>query len=144
MSGKAAAPRRSGGDLLVPGAALVASLALVWFATHTIGAVLSFMAGLAALAGAGWALTRRTVAPIEAEYAMPDWSVTVAAIGRSDAAVAVTDRAGRMVCANPKYQDWFTAAAAPPRLALDNMSLERLAKAGRSAWRDGQGAAYQE
>ena len=141
MSAKAATPRRSGGDWLAPAAGLVASLVLVWFAAHTIGAVLAFAAGLAALGGIAWALTRRTAAPTEAEYAMPDWSVTVAAIDRSDAAVAVTDRAGRLVCANRKYQDWFTAGAAPPRLALDNMSLERLAKAGRSAWRDGQGSA---
>ncbi len=125
----------------MPGAALVASLVLVWFATHTLGAVLAFVAGLGALGAIAWALTRRTAAPADTEYAMPDWSVTVAAIERSDAAVAVTDRAGRLVCANVRYQTWFTAAAAPPRLALDNMSLERLAKAGRSAWRDGQGSA---
>ena len=141
MSGKAAAPRPTGADWLVPGAALVASVALVWLATHTFSAMLAFVAGLAALGGVGWALTRRTSAPAETEYAMPDWSVTVAAIERSDAAVAVTDRAGRLVCANAKYQVWFTANAAPPRLVLDNMSLERLAKAGRSAWRDGQGSA---
>ena len=133
--------RRPGSNWLVPGAALLGSLALVWLATRSIGAVLAFAAGLVALGGIGWALTRRTAVPAEAEYAMPDWSVTVAAIERSDAAVAVTDRAGRLVCANRKYQDWFTAGAAPPRLAVDTMSLERLAKAGRSAWRDGRGTA---
>ena len=141
MSSSAAQPRRSGGDWLVPGAALLVSLALVWLATRSVSAVLAFAAGLVALAGIAWALTRRTVAPAETEYAMPDWSVTVAAIDRSDAAVAVTDRAGRLVCANRKYQDWFSAGVAPPRLAVDNMSLERLAKAGRSAWRDGKGNA---
>ena len=135
------AERRSGGDLLVPGAAIIASLALVWLATRSAGAMLAFLAGLGALGGIGWALTRRTAAPAEPEYAMPDWSVTVAAIERDDIAIAVTDRAGRLVCANRKYQDWFTAGAAPPRLALDNMSLERLAKAGRSGWRDGHGSA---
>ena len=141
MSSRAVTSRRLGADWLVPGAALVASLGLVWLAAHTVGAVLAFLAGIAAIGAIAWALTRRSAAPAETEYAMPDWSVTVAAIERSDAAVAVTDRAGRLVCANGKYQDWFTASAAPPRLALDNMSLERLAKAGRSAWRDGQGSA---
>ncbi len=141
MSGSAAPLRRTGGDWLVPGAALLGSLALVWLAMHSLSAMLAFAAGLLALGGIGWALTSRTAAPAQAEYAMPDWSVTVAAIDRSDAAVAVTDRAGRLVCANQKYQDWFTASAAPPRLALDNSSLERLAKAGRSAWRDGHGNA---
>jgi len=141
LSARAPAERRSGSDLLVPGAAIVASLALVWLATRSVGAMLAFLAGLGALGGIGWALTRRTAAPSEPEYAIPDWSVTVAAIERDDNAIAVTDRAGRLVCANAKYQAWFTANAAPPRLALDNMSLERLAKAGRSGWRDGHGSA---
>ncbi len=141
MSGQAAASGRSGADWLVPGAALLASLALVWFAVHSLGAVLAFAAGVMALSGIAWALSRRTATPAEPDYAIPDWSVTVAAIERSDAGVAVTDRAGRLVCANRKYQDWFTANAAPPRLALDNISLERLAKAGRAAWRDARGYA---
>ena len=51
----------------------------------------------------------------------------------------MTDRAGRLVCANPLYEKWFTADHAPPRLPVDNASLERLAKAGRAAWRDGKG-----
>ena len=141
MSASVAQPRRSGGDWFIPGAALLGSLGLVWLATRSVSAVLAFAAGLVALSGIAWALTRRTAAPAATEYAMPDWSVTVAAIERSDAAVAVTDRAGRLVCANRKYQDWFSAGTAPPRLAVDNMSLERLAKAGRSAWRDGRGSA---
>jgi len=126
---------------VVPGIAILTSLALVWLATRSLAAVMAFVAGLAALGGIAWALTRSTTAPAEPEYALPDWSVTVAAIERDDIAVAVTDRAGRLVCANRKYEEWFTAAAAPPRLALDNMSLERLAKAGRSGWRDGAGSA---
>ena len=77
----------------------------------------------------------------EPEYALPDWSVTVAAIDRADVAVAITDRAGRLVCANPLYETWFGAAHSPPRLPVDNVSLERLAKAGRAAWRDGRGQA---
>ena len=87
MSGPAASLRRPGSDWLVPGAALLASLALVWLAMHSLGAVLAFAAGLVALGGIALALTRRTAAPAQAEYAMPDWSVTVAAIDRSDAAV---------------------------------------------------------
>ena len=141
MSSQGSAPRRIGSDLAVPGAAILASMALVWLATRSLAAVLAFVAGLAALGGIAWALTRSTAAPAEPEYALPDWSVTVAAIEHDNVAIAVTDRAGRLVCANRKYEEWFTAAAAPPRLALDNMSLERLAKAGRSGWRDGSGQA---
>ena len=141
MSAKTQRLHSAGADRLVLGGALLASMALVWLATHLLTAVLAFAAGLIALGGLAWALTRSKALPAQAEYALPDWSVTVAAIDRSDVAVAVTDRAGRLVCANPHYEQWFGIASAPPRLAADAASLERLGKAGRAAWRDGQGAA---
>ncbi|HCF24572.1 MULTISPECIES: response regulator [unclassified Novosphingobium] len=128
-------------ERLVLGGALLFSALLVWFATGEAAAVVAFAAGLAALGAIGWMLTRQPAIKTEIELALPDWSVTIAAIDRGDAAIAITDRAGRLVCANPLYEKWFTAAYAPPRLAVDNASLERLAKAGRSAWRDGKGAA---
>ncbi|MFM5948631.1 MAG: response regulator [Novosphingobium sp.] len=128
-------------ERLVLGGAVLSSAVLVWFASREVVAVAAFLAGLAALGAIAWVLTRQPAAKAEVEVAMPDWSVTVAAIDRGDAAIAITDRAGRLVCANPLYEKWFTAAHAPPRLAVDNVSLERLAKAGRGAWRDGKGAA---
>ena len=140
LAGEGAAPRR--GDLAALGLALAVSAGLVWLATREPGAVAGFVGGLLALAALGWALRGRgAAAPAEAEYALPDWSVTVAAIDRDDLAIAITDRAGRLVCANPRYEAWFGAGSAPPRLPVDNPSLERLAKAARSGWRDGQGAA---
>ena len=129
------------GDRLVLGAALLASLAVVWFATGALAAVAGFAAGLLALGAIGWALTRQPATALPADEAMPDWSVTVTAIDRPDAAVAVIDRAGRLVCANPLYEKWFTAGHAPPRLPVDNTSRERLARAARAAWRDGRGLA---
>ena len=128
-------------DRLVLGSALLVSLLLIWLATHLLTAVLAFAAGLIALGALAWVLARSKAPAAAAEYALPDWSVTVAAIDRADCAVAVTDRAGRLVCANPRYEQWFTPNFAPPRLDADGASLERLAKAGRSAWRDGQGQA---
>jgi two-component system cell cycle sensor histidine kinase/response regulator CckA len=128
-------------ERLVLGAALLASAVLVWFATGELLATAVFAAGLIGLAGVAWFSTRRMPDQTLPEFALPDWSVTVAAIDRADAAIAVTDRAGRLVCANPLYERWFTAKYAPPRLAVDNASLERLAKAGRAAWRDGKGVA---
>ena len=141
MSPGLPAPGARLSERLVLGAAILASLALVWLATRQPAAVAAFIAGLAAFAAMAWALTRKVPEHAEAEYALPDWSVTVTAIDRSDAAIAVTDRAGRLVCANPLYEKWFTAAHAPPRLPVDVASLERLAKAGRAAWRDGRGLA---
>ncbi|MFM5925105.1 MAG: response regulator [Novosphingobium sp.] len=128
-------------DRAVLGLALVASLALVWFATRQPAAVAAFAAGLGALGTLAWVVGRPGQVRAEADYALPDWSVTVAAIDRTDAAIAVADRAGRLVCANPLYEKWFGGVNAPPRIAADNPSLERLAKAGRTAWRDGKGSA---
>ena len=128
-------------ERLVLGAAILASLVIVWFATRQPVALAGFAAGLGAFAAIAWVLTRKSPAQAEAVEAVPDWSVTVTAIDRSDSAIAVTDRAGRLVCANPLYERWFTAAFAPPRLPVASASLERLAKAARSAWRDGQGLA---
>ena len=141
MSAVLASPGARPIERLVLGAALLASFAVVWLATRELAALAGFGAGLGILGVIGWLFTRQAPSKVEQEYALPDWSVTVAAIDRADAAIAVTDRAGRLVCANLLYEKWFTAAYAPPRLPVDNTSLERLAKAGRSAWRDGSGAA---
>ena len=130
----------AGSDRLIMGAALLFSLIVVWLATRQIAAVAAFAAGLIALGAVAWMVRPREAART-ADYALPDWSVTVAAIDRGDCAVAITDRAGRLVCANPLYEKWFTASHAPPRLPVDNASLERLAKAARSGWRDGAGQA---
>ena len=80
-------------------------------------------------------------APGEIEVTAPDWSVTVAAIeGEAQGAgtaVAITDRANRLVCANSAYVDAFGVANAPPQLSLPRAGLEALTKAAREAWRDG-------
>ncbi|MFC0588060.1 response regulator [Novosphingobium aquiterrae] len=139
------APRRArsprGGEGLVLALALALSLIVVWLATREALAVAAYGAGLMTLAAAIWVMTRQNASTQEAETALPDWSVTVAAIDRGDAAMAITDRAGRLVCANALYERWFGVGQAPPRLSVDNASLERLAKAGRAGWRDGHGVA---
>ncbi len=128
-------------DWLLIGAGLAASLALLWFATGQALVVLGFGGGVLALGGLARNIALRDPPRLAAEYALPDWSVTVAAIERPDTAVAITDRAGRLVCANARYEEWFGTAHAPPRLPVDNPSLERLVRAARSGWRDGQGSA---
>lgn len=141
MSGRGSPLAAGGGERLILGAALAASLGLVWLATGQVLVLAAFAAGLLALGGIVWAVARPKPAPQQVEYALPDWSVMVAAIDRPDCAIAVTDRAGRLVCANRSFETWFTTNHAPPRLPVDNPSLDRLAKAGRSGWRDGQGTA---
>jgi len=121
-------------------AALAASAVLIWLASGELIAAISFAGGLAVLLPAGLALSRmRPVAKAE-ELASPDWSVTVAAIERPDEAVAVVDRANRLVCANTAFSDWFGAGTAPPNLPLDRAGLEKLTRTAREAWRDGRSA----
>ncbi|MEO5597865.1 MAG: ATP-binding protein [Novosphingobium sp.] len=122
-------------------AGLAASLALLWLVTHAVPVVAGFGGGVIALGAVAFLLgTRQRPEPVS-EWALPDWSVTIAAIDRPDVAVAITDRAGRLTCANAVYEAWFTAGQAPPRLHVDPASLERLSTAARAAWRDGRGAA---
>ncbi len=128
-------------DWLLIGAGLLVSLILVWFVTGQPMVVAGFGGGVLALGGLARSFALRAPPQREAEHALPDWSVTVAAIERPDTAVAITDRAGRLVCANARYEEWFGTAHAPPRLPVDAASLDRLARAARSGWRDGQGRA---
>lgn len=128
-------------DWLLVAVALAVSVLLLWIVTGETPVVVGFAGGVLALGALARALILRKAPVAEQEYALPDWSVTVAAIDRPDTAVAITDRANRLVCANARYEEWFGAQYAPPRLPLDEASLERLAKAARSAWRDGKGRA---
>ena len=124
-------------DILLVGGALVASVILIWMVTGQAMVAAAYGGGLLALGGMAYALSRPRTVSGAPDFAMPDWSVTVAAIERPDCAVAITDKANRLVCANAVYTQWFGIANAPPSLALESGSLERIAKAARIAWRDG-------
>ena len=77
-----------------------ASLATVWFLVGEPLVAIGFASGLLGIGALVWWLAQPRDAKIAEQIALPDWSVTVAAIARDDAAVAITDRAGRLVCAN--------------------------------------------
>jgi len=126
-------------DLPVVVIALLLSAALVWFVSGDGLLMAVFVAALAGFGALAWLTSRRRAPEAETEFAQPDWSVTVAAIERPDMAIAVTDRAGRLTCANPCFETWFGAGSTPPRLPVAHASLERLADATRRAWRDGHG-----
>src|SRR6188768_51891 len=100
-------------------AAVAVSMGVIWLATRELPVVLGFGGGVLALGGLALSLARRAPPLAPVELALPDWSVTVAAIARPDAAVAIIDRAGRMVCANPLFEEWFGVGHAPPRLPVD-------------------------
>ena len=120
--------------------ALVGSMIAMALATGRSGVTLGFAAGVMGLGAVLWLALRREPGAAEGGFASPDWSVTVAAIDRSDCALAITDRAGRLVCANALYQAAFGVAEAPPRVELAEAAQDRLAQAARLAWRDGAAA----
>ena len=130
---------RGAADWLLVAGALAASLVLIWAIARDPLVVAAYGAGLLVLGGLVYVLSPGRPVEAEVEYALPDWSVTVTAIENPDLAIAIIDRAGRLVCANARYEAWFGAAYSPPRLPVDEPSLERLGRAARAAWRDGKG-----
>jgi two-component system cell cycle sensor histidine kinase/response regulator CckA len=138
---KADAARPGTADWLLVAGALAASLVLIWAITREPLVVAAYGAGLVVLGGLAYVLTLGRPAEQAVEFALPDWSVTVAAIENPALAIAIIDRAGRLVCANARYDEWFGAAYSPPRLPVDDASLERLGRAARTGWRDGKGKA---
>ena len=138
----------SGADTGLPPATVLAGLAAavvlsalaLWLATGSglVGLTFALTAGVLL---AGIVLLERTrIAPAAEGFAAPDWSVTVAAIERAGEAIAITDRANRMVCANAFFIDSFGANAAPPALPIEREGLEAVTALARLAWRDGSGS----
>ena len=117
--------------------ALAVSIGTLWFVSQSALLTAVFVAGVLVLASAIFAFRNVGVAAQSEELAPPDWSVTVAAIEQPGVAIAITDRANRLTCANGTFTDWFGTGTAPPNLPLDRPSLEALTRSAREAWRDG-------
>lgn len=128
--------------LLAAGLALavLVSGGLIWAMSGAVLAAVAFAIGLAVLACCAIAAGRMVAGNRTDELAPPDWSVTVAAIEQTGVAIAITDRANRLTCANATYHDWFGHSAAPSNLPLMRPALEALGRATREAWRDGRAA----
>ncbi|MFM6829565.1 MAG: ATP-binding protein, partial [Novosphingobium sp.] len=124
-------------DWALLGGAVAASAGLLWGVSGQPLVAAGFLGGVSAIGAVLRLVIRPARAEAAAEFAIPDWSVTNAVIERSDAGIAITDRAGRLVCANALMGQWFGLSAAPPRLPLDKASVDALDDAARAAWRDG-------
>jgi two-component system cell cycle sensor histidine kinase/response regulator CckA len=120
--------------------ALVVSAVVLYFATGSWLVALAFVLASGVLLGGVALLDQLRAAPAADSPAAPDWSVTVAAIERAGEAIAITDRANRMVCANSLFLDHFGASAAPPALPFAREALEAVTLCARTAWRDGTAA----
>lgn len=128
--------------LLLPvlGGGMLVSALVLFFATGSWLVALAFVLGAGVLLGGVAAFDRMRAQPQTDSIAAPDWTVTVAAIERAGEAIAITDRANRMVCANSLFLQHFGAAGAPPALPFDRPQLEAVTLLARNAWRDGTAA----
>jgi len=114
---------------------LVAAL-LILVVVGNLAVAAGFLATSLVLAGA-LLLFRRLFPFSRADATEPDWSVARALAASSPEAVAITDRAGRLVCANDRYESLFAGFPTPPALPVDDVGATDLSAAGRAAWRDG-------
>ncbi|GAA0860933.1 ATP-binding protein [Sphingopyxis soli] len=128
-------------DLAVLGGLALLSVGLLFWATGNVVLAAGFLAGLAIAAGGALLARRLFPAAAAGEAALPDWTMLRVAVNHDDVAVAVTDRGGRLVCANDLFATWFGGFVTPPGLPVDARGAEALKNAGRTAWRDGEGVA---
>jgi len=121
--------------------AVLASVGLLYWQVQNITLIIAFLALVLSLAGIAFFLLPRDTATDQDRADPEDWAVTRMVADQSSIGLAVTDRAGRLVCANELFTKWFNGAAVPPELPLQAGGNELLATAGRTAWRDGRGYA---
>jgi len=126
---------------LVLGAGLLASVGLLYWQVQNIALLISFAALVVATGAVVFFLRPQSSASDVDTADVADWAVTRMVADQSDLGIAITDRAGRLVCANELFTKWFNGPAVPPQLPLQPGGNELLANAGRAAWRDGRGYA---
>ena len=97
-----------------------------------------FLAGLCLVAGV-LVFVHRLVPPAALyETISLDRQILRDAIDHDDIAIAITDRAGELVCANNLFGSWFGSFLPPPNLPLDGDGESHLEAAARIAWSDGK------
>ena len=119
-------------------AACIVSIGLVWLVGQQSVVALAYGGALIAILLMLLLAARLKTDPAETQMLQPDWSVTSAAIETRHRAIAIVDRANRLVCANSTYEGWFDGISSPYELAMDPASREAASEAARSAWRDGR------
>ena len=134
----AGTPVRSAALIAAAGGGVAA--AVVFWAVRSPAFAACFFAAAIVAGSVAIAWARLTPAP-PADRAGTDWSFANALAETSGDAVAVTDRAGRLVCANERYAALFDGYRTPPGLPLGDAGVTVLAQVGRAAWRDGEAAA---
>lgn len=121
--------------------AILASLGLLFWQVQNTALLVAFLALVIAIGAVVFLLRPQSVATDNDIADVADWAVTRMVADQSEVGLAVTDRAGRLVCANELFTKWFNGPAIPPQLPVETGGNELLATAGRDAWRDGRGYA---
>lgn len=118
-------------------AALASAMIILWQLRDPVVAG-GFAAAVVGVGALIW-YARRMFPPVQMEqiYA-PDWTLTRAAADASGLAIAVTDRAGRLVCASDLYGELFPGYPPPSEINLAAGDQKRIADTCRAAWRDGE------
>lgn len=125
--------------LVVAGAALVSGL-VIWLPTQSAALTGGFVGIGLLVAAVIWAVAGRQTALATPTEEGNDWSLVRAVAESERRGIAITDRTGRLVCANDLYCDWFGGAVTPPGLPVDQRTGALLTEAGRTAWQSGEAA----
>jgi two-component system, cell cycle sensor histidine kinase and response regulator CckA len=123
----------------VGGIALAMATLLLWAIGDSVVSI-GFFAFVAAAASLLF-LARRMFPATAASHLDFDWMLVRDAADNGEMATAITDRAGRLICANRLHESWFEGALVPPALAISDANNAALREAGKAAWRDGRGSA---
>lgn len=121
--------------------AIIASLGVLYWQVQNTALLFSFLVLVVTIGAVVFFLRPQTAAADEDAAEVADWAVTRMVADQSELGLAITDRAGRLVCANELFTKWFNGPAIPPQLPLQDGGNELLSTAGRDAWRDGRGYA---
>jgi two-component system cell cycle sensor histidine kinase/response regulator CckA len=123
------------------GAAGLGSLLLVWLAVRDLVVLIAAAALLLAVLAVALLLRRSDNAQASwsgsDDVAHNDHALLNALIDNGNEAIALTDRSGRLVTANTRFEDIFGGLVTPPSFGLGTRAEARLTDAARSAWRDG-------
>src|SRR3546814_11576161 len=101
-------------------AAATAAL-LYWIVGEPVFAA-GFAAAIIAIAALAFYFKKLFPPTSVEEGALPDWTIARAAADGSNVAIAVTDRAGRLVCASDLFGSWFEGHPPPPDLKIGRAS----------------------
>lgn len=118
-------------------AACIVSIGLVWLIGGETVVAVAYGGALVAVLLTLLLVARLRSAPVEQLSLQPDWSVTASAIENRQRAIAVTDRANRLSCANETFETWFDKTISPLELPFDEAAGSAMMAAAREAWRDG-------